>query len=258
MVHPTQYLVKKNPDGTEVKTNIPTEIDIGVYYGSQFVDKLKPVWLQIRNAAFGHEIGAYKNGEKEAYTRAFLAVLTGLGDAIETKPFLPTVSTGPTTIVHNEAQDNSWFGWTMFGIIALAFLAASILFLLHRRDEKGDQQSVAAETNRIRADCRSRLMSLNDETMLLDARVQKAATGAQHAELERMLASYKKHVADGIHEFRRFDNLESGDKPANMPLQVFMSNQQRYADIVVQFVEPAEAEQSKLEQLLGATDSVAA
>lgn len=182
-------------------------------------------------------------------SQALTLGLVDMLDAFKVELSRPVGGTGTTTIVHNQASDTSWLKYLAIGIVLIGGGLAAAFFLLRSKQDSEQSSSVAAETNRIRADCRSRLLALNDEILVLSAKVENFS-GAGKTRLSNDVASFKRHVESGLSDFRRFDPNPDQEKAAKLPVNVLLSNQQRYADIVVQHVEPAEALKESIEQAL--------
>ena len=143
----------------------PSTLDAGIYYGVQLKSKLDPVWVSIRNNALQPAISAYRNNEKDAYTKAFVSMLGNFGDVLKTP-----LTGGPTTIIRHEATDTSWIGTVLITLAFICTIVIAIVFFMRRREDNSEVQGVAAETYRIRADCRNRLLALNEQIMVLEAR----------------------------------------------------------------------------------------
>lgn len=232
----------------------PAAHDAGVFYGVQHKAKLDPVWVSIQNGALVPAITAYKNGEKDAYTRAYVSMLEGFGGVLGT----PANAGGKVTIVNNEAGDSSWFGKTLIGLALIGGLVFGGIFLYRRKDDRDASLGVAEETKRIRSDCRNRMTALDEDKLLLEARVQKAAGHPHLGDLQQLLATYQTAVAKAFAEFRRFDDpSREPERAANTPVKVLRELQRRYADITAQFLEPAEAARDKIDQLLGSRAAAA-
>lgn len=204
----------------------------------------KAVNARINEAATTKAIVTYMVPRWQSYKKDPNALTAGLVDILESSKVVlaqPLTGGGNTTIVRHEASDTSWLKYLAIGVITIGGGLAVAFFLLRKRQEKDESQGVSAETYRIRADCRNRLLALNDDTVVIEAKAAKAAGSHTTGGLESDLATYKRLVAAGMSEFRRFDDPNRDpDEGPSVPVNVLLSNQQRYADIIVQHIEPAE------------------
>jgi hypothetical protein len=236
-----------------VITYLPTTRDAGVYFGAQLKPKLDPVWVSIRNSALQPAISAYRNGEKDAYTKAFVAMLGGFDDVLR----MSSPSGGPTTIVHREAADFSWIWKTLLGLALLALLGGAAIFYFRTRQDKGEAQAYQAEARRVRRQCLQRLLTITDPSkqkelnaliLALKARLSPADSSA----LQAYFDTFQQQGRDALAAFGRFDDVDKEDPNANgLPASVYRSNEQAYEDIIASSIEPAEESLRKINELLG-------
>ena len=121
--------------------------------------------------------------EPNAVTEGLVAML----DSFTVELGKPIGGAGNTTIINNQAGDSSWFGKMMIGLAVLALLGFGGVFYLRSSQDKSEAAGLAAETYRIRADCRTRLLSLNDDLMVLQARTDKAVSQPDYASIKDLM-----------------------------------------------------------------------
>lgn len=213
----------------------------------------KAINTRLSEAAATKAIVTYMVPRWQSYKKDSGALTAGLVDILDSSRAVlaqPLTGGGNTTIVRHEASDTSWLKYLAIGIVVIGGGLLLAFFLLRKRQESEESEGVAAETYRIRADCRNRLLALNDDILVMEARAAKAASHHKNR-LENDLAVYKRLVAAGMSEFRRFDDPNRDpEQGSKIPISVLVNNQQRYADIVVQNIEPAEKLKSDIDMRL--------
>jgi hypothetical protein len=230
----------------------PGTLDAGVYYGTQHVAKLNPTWIAIRNAALIPAIVAARNGEKDAYTKAFASMLSGFDEVLKTS----SVAAVPTTIVHNDAGDWSWFGKMM--IIVALIIAATFggVMLMRSREDKKDSMGVQSQTKRVRSGCLNRLLAISDPSKVDEMTSMVAAatsrlSASQTTEIQAHLLTFIDQGRAALAAFNRFDNVSKDDPNKDgLPVSVYRENQQAYEDIIASSIEPAEESLRNISELL--------
>ncbi|MEK7068839.1 MAG: hypothetical protein AAB947_00485 [Patescibacteria group bacterium] len=230
--------------------------DIGVYYGVQLKAQLDPIWRTIAGNAIRPAIIAYANGEQDAYTRAFLRILSDFGDVLKAPVATVQTRTAPTTIVHQDASDTSWFGRMVVIVVGIGAVSIFVLYFLRIREDKMESKGVQSVTRRVRSACLSRLLDLTDKekieelSALADA-VRPRLSAEDAATLIANIESLKDMVERALKAFNRFDNIDKNDPNVDgLPAAAYWHNQQAYEDINVQWIQPAEARLTAITQLI--------
>lgn len=233
--------------------------DIGVYYGVQLKAQLDPVWRTIAGNAIKPAVTAYGNGEQDAYTRAFLRILSDFGDVLKAPVATAQVRTAPTTIVHQDASDTSWFGRMVVIVVGIGVVSGFALYFLRTREDTAESKGVQSAARRVRSACLSKLIELTDKEKLeelsafADAVVPRLSA-EDAATLIADIASLKDMGERALRAFNRFDNIDKDDPNVDgLPAAAYRHNQQAYEDINVQWIEPAEAKLAAITQLIDST-----
>lgn len=231
---------------------------VGAYYGDG-LSKLDKEYRKVLAANFIPLIPSFRAGEKNALTPGFVNVLNDFRDIVTR----PAAASGPTTIVRKEPTDLSGLWWVLGIVVIIGGGVLLFVLVMRSRNDQGEVQAVQAEARRVRGDCVERLLRVTDESNLAAMKanaeaVRGSMSAAEWKSLERNIGQYEQLGNTGNAALRRFDS-PSGEDPNRKALSasVYRTNEQRYAEILAQFVEPAEALALQIAQAVGKAEKAA-
>jgi hypothetical protein len=178
---------------------------------------------------------------------ALTAGLVGMLDSFKSEMARPLRGPQNMTVINTAPTDFSGLWKVLGAIIGLGAAAFFVVLFLRSREDSGNATSAQAEASRVRAGCISRLISLTEPTehLVLQAKVDGARdtlSAAEARKLDTALTEIQNFGKRGLEAFSRFDSPEKDDpNRKGLTVSAYRSNQSRYEEILIQFVEPAEA-----------------
>jgi hypothetical protein len=173
----------------------------------------------------------------------------------------PRASSQPVVI--RQSNDGSWVWKTFLVIGGIAVFGFGALVFVRSRQDSSDASAARAEASRVRSGCIDRLIKLTDEQEIVVRKaraddVKRNLTKSEMHDIDGKLAESERLGKQGIAAFSRFDSFDKDDpNRTGLSIAAYSSNQVRYEEIIVEYVEPAEALIADLEKKLEAAEKEA-
>lgn len=210
---------------------------VGLYYGDGLA-RLDNHYKTIVGDRFISRVESFRNGDKTALTPGIVQMFDDL-KAVATRP---VGGGGNTTIINTQPTDLTWLAWLAGGAVVLG-IGVFVLFLVTRvREDRGDVQAAQEEAKVARSNCVERLNTINDSTNLVVLRANAQATNVSTADIDQ----YEKLGKEGNAALHRFDSANDDSNRKALSSSVYRAKQQRYEEIIIKYVEPAETLATKI------------
>lgn len=207
---------------------------IGFYFGTTHASRVgNGKWQDVMHDKFDPHARAFKGGEKNALTLAFVNTMT------EFQAVLSRPSMGGSTTIH-QATDFSglWSAMKWFLLIAFLAVAGLLGWLFFRKKE--DDSAAGSEARRVRSEAVSGINDITSESAA--ARIRGAivsASAEKQAALEAMADQFRECGETALATLSQFDNAAGADPNKGLSERAYQSNQRRYEAIIRDYVTPA-------------------
>lgn len=172
--------------------------------------------------------------------------LVNMVQALRAELARPLSSGGNTTIINQSASDNSWLKWLVIGVLLLAVVVVSLMFVPQLRRDRSNAVSAQAQARSARSRCIGLLNELGDSDMATELNVAAQTAQADLApeqvlKLRGDINEFNRLVRAANTMFIAFDSFDRAKDPIKSGLDQrgYESLEQKYESILVNQLEPA-------------------